>query len=83
MCAMADDADLDRLIAKIHADLRSGRGPGRRRASRRLGRLGSALAALRGGAAMRVIRSERMTRWLVPALIVAVVAITVLLTGNH
>jgi hypothetical protein len=74
MTAVSDDADLDRLVARIHADLRAGRKPTRRTRLGRRRRLRSALAALRRGT---------VSRWLAPVLIVAVVTTMVLLFGAN
>jgi len=81
MIGMGDDPDFDRLIARIHADLRSGRRSARPRRFWRNGKLRSALGAWRGGPAARSARLQRATRWLVPSLIFATVTVVVLLTG--
>jgi hypothetical protein len=74
MVPVSDDADLDRLVARIHADLRAGRKPGRRAFSKRKLSLRAAFA---------VVRGAQSSRWLAPVLIVAVVTILVLLFGAH
>jgi len=83
MATVSDEADLDKLVTRIHADLRSGRRPGRPRPLRRLGRLKSLFGAMRRRRAIRALRGGSTGAWLTPVLIVAVVATLVLLFDAH
>ncbi len=81
MTWVSDEADLDALIARIQSDLRSGRHPAERSSRDHELRLRSALRAIRGRTNRRTILLNAASRWLVPALIVLVVAAAVLLSG--
>jgi len=83
MAGVKDDADLDKLVTRIHADLRAGRGSSRRPVKRFGARLRSAFRIRLGGTAPRGLASRDMPRWLMPVLIFAVVTIVVLLTSSR
>jgi hypothetical protein len=83
MARVNDDADLDKLVTRIHADLRAGRGSSRRPVMRFGPRLRRALRMRLGRPAARGIRSRDTSRWLVPVLIFAAVTVLVLAFGAH
>jgi hypothetical protein len=82
MTCVSDEADLDALIARIQSDLRSGRHPSQRPAPGRDTQIRLALRRIRGGPNRRAALLEHAARWLVPSMIVAVVAAGVLLFGT-
>lgn len=83
MAEVSDDADLDKLITRIHADLRAGRQPTRRHWLRRRRRSGSTLRVRLRGYGVRMAARIRSSRWLAPVLIFAAVTILVLLFDSH